>query len=197
MARRAYPSRMAGTGLVTGRVAGPMAEAAETALMTAFMASAPDGLSPARNSTDRHGGDGHHDDGFSLIEALVAMAVLAVGAVSLLAAVETHAARVTDLSDRIIARWVAENRLTALRLDLPDLPARVAMMGQDWNVATDTAPTADPALVEVTIRAGKDDATLAMLTGFIDAGSVDAGSVDAASVGAGSTEPGGDLEPAR
>ncbi|MFC6642478.1 type II secretion system minor pseudopilin GspI [Sulfitobacter profundi] len=55
------------------------------------------------------------DAGFTLIEALVAMAVLALGAVSLLSASEGHTRRITDLSDRVAARWAAEYRLSELR----------------------------------------------------------------------------------
>mgnify|MGYP003325305209 CR=1 FL=1 len=52
--------------------------------------------------------------GFTLIETLVALAVLAVGSVTLLVGVERHAARVHGLSDRLVARWVAENALACL-----------------------------------------------------------------------------------
>ena len=56
--------------------------------------------------------------GFTLIEALVAMAVLALGAVSLLSATEGHTARISDVSDRMAAKWAAEYKLTALRLGM-------------------------------------------------------------------------------
>ena len=64
-----------------------------------------------------------NDAGFTLIEALVAMVVLALGAVSLLAATEGHTARITAITDRTTARWVAENRLTELRLGLAQVSA--------------------------------------------------------------------------
>ncbi|KKK60035.1 hypothetical protein LCGC14_3028410, partial [marine sediment metagenome] len=57
--------------------------------------------------------------GFTLIEALVAMAVLATSAVSLLAAVETHIGRISELERRTAARWVAENALAAQTAGLP------------------------------------------------------------------------------
>ena len=51
------------------------------------------------------------DDGFTLIETLVALAVLATGAVALLGVVEDHTGRIAGLEDRVTLRWVAENRL--------------------------------------------------------------------------------------
>ena len=59
------------------------------------------------------------DAGFTLIEALVAMAVLALGAVSLLSATQGHSKRITELSDRVAARWAAEYRLSEVRAGVP------------------------------------------------------------------------------
>jgi general secretion pathway protein I len=106
--------------------------------------------------------------GFTLIEALVAMAVLAVGAVSLLSAVETQTVRVSDVQDRTVARWVAQNRLTALRLGLEERAARERMMGLDWTVTEERAATPDPALEAVTVRVGPADGVpLVALLGYI------------------------------
>lgn len=111
------------------------------------------------------------DAGFTLIEALVAMAVLAVGAVSLLTAVETQAARISDLNDRTVARWVAENALVGLRLGLPPDDAPVRMMGVDWSVSSENAPTTDPDLTAITLRVGPADRTprgsLVALSGYV------------------------------
>lgn len=108
------------------------------------------------------------DGGFTLIEALVAMAVLALGAVSLLAATEGHTARISALTDRITARWVAENRLAEVRLGLVD---EAEMMGQDWSVTTTTTATTDPTLQRVTVDVGRvdgSDTTLVSLTGYAE-----------------------------
>jgi general secretion pathway protein I len=110
-----------------------------------------------------------NDDGFTLIEALVAMAVLALGAVSLLAATEGHTARITAITDRTTARWVAENRLTEVRLGLPPASGQEDMLGQSWQVATTLTPTTEPALQRVTVTVGRvvdDGATLVTLNGY-------------------------------
>lgn len=113
------------------------------------------------------------DSGFTLIEALVAMAVLAVGAVSLLSATEGHSARIGQVVDRTAARWAAEHRLAALRLGVEPAPGPVESLGGDWDVAVETAPTDDPDLLRVTVRvgpAGGDPAApLVSLVGYVEA----------------------------
>lgn len=108
------------------------------------------------------------DAGFTLIEALVAMTVLALGAVSLLAATEGHTSRITAITDRTTARWVAENRLTELRLGLGQLADQTDMLGQDWQVTTTLTPTSDPGLQRVTVAVGQADTILVSLNGYAE-----------------------------
>ena len=72
--------------------------------------------------------------GFTLIETLVALAVLATGAVTLLIGVERHAAAVRGISDRIAGRWVAENALAATALGLPMEDSWRRALGTEWEV---------------------------------------------------------------
>lgn len=111
-----------------------------------------------------------NDAGFTLIEALVAMVVLALGAVSLLAATEGHTARITAITDRTTARWVAENRLTELRLGLAQVSDTDQMLGQNWRISTTLTPTTDPALRRATVAVGRaagDSGSLVSLTGYV------------------------------
>lgn len=73
------------------------------------------------------------DAGFTLIETLVALAVLATGAVALMGVVEDHAGRIGGLEERITLRWVAENRMAARHLGVEVAPA--------WNRALGTTAT--------------------------------------------------------
>lgn len=110
--------------------------------------------------------------GFTLIEALVAMAVLAVGAVSLLTATESHAARIGQVIDRTAARWAAEARLSEVRLGLAPEDGPVESLGRSWTVEAETAPTDDPALARLTVTvapAGAGGAPLVTLTGYVEA----------------------------
>lgn len=109
--------------------------------------------------------------GFTLIEALVALSVLAVSASFLLSATENHARNTIALSDRVVAHWVAQNRLVELEAGIPDLSDAVAFAGARWRVTTTLSETSDADLVRADITVtpqSKPDSGLAHLTGFLD-----------------------------
>lgn len=107
--------------------------------------------------------------GFSLLEVLVALAVLSVGAVSLLTATQTYVARVSEIENRTVARWVANDRLAALRIGV-EQPDIVDRMSQRWGVSVERSGTDDADLARVDIAVGlvADDRALYRLTGFVD-----------------------------
>ena len=108
------------------------------------------------------------EGGFSLIEALIALAVLAITAVSFLRAIEANVARVGALESRLAAGWVAENRLSELSLGLAAADAPVAMLGSTFVVKVTPQPTTDPNLLRVDIDVTALQATGgASITGFI------------------------------
>lgn len=112
-------------------------------------------------------------DGYSLMEAMVALFILAVATVGLTRATQTHIDGVRGLEQRVIAQWVAENRLVELNLEgAAALPARstVRMMDRDWAVDVATRATDDPDLLAVDVavaEAGTTGATV-RLSGFVD-----------------------------
>ncbi len=115
------------------------------------------------------------DGGFSLLEALIALSILAVAAAALIGAAEAHIDRVAGLEDRTVASWVAEDRLAELKI-APGSPVAALetsnMGGRSWQVEVKTSGTDDPELVRVDI-AVSDSATRnvqARLSGFIDIG---------------------------
>ena len=112
--------------------------------------------------------------GFTLVEILVALAVLAIAltatARSLGAALDTTAA----LRDRTLARWVAEDRLSELELrrEWPELDVKEgdADMGGrafHWRQETGVTPAARMRRVEVSVFLPGSDSILAKMTGFI------------------------------
>ena len=112
--------------------------------------------------------------GFTLVEILVALAVLAIAltatARSLGAAIDTTAA----LRDRTLARWVAEDRLAQLELsrEWPDLDVKEgdADMGGrafHWRQETGVTPAARMRRVEVSVFLPGTDSMLAKMTGFL------------------------------
>jgi general secretion pathway protein I len=116
---------------------------------------------------------GGNNAGFSLIEALVALVVLAIATVGLIGAVEQHIDSTRAMERRATAMWVAENRMAELTLGDPAANAHeVAMLGQAWQVGVVRKTTDDPeiAKVRVQVTAPNDKAPLAVLDGFLDLG---------------------------
>ncbi len=109
------------------------------------------------------------DAGFTLIETLVALAVLAMSAVGLLAATQAHIARIAGLEARAAAGWVVENHLTELTLGLQPDDAPPPMLGFVFSVAVMAEPTSGPDVIKVVISAADatDGRQYARLTGFV------------------------------
>lgn len=113
--------------------------------------------------------------GFSLLEALIALSILAIAAAALIGASEAHIDRVGGLEDRAIASWVADEQLVELRLSstAPVTATHTREMGgQTWEVDVASTPTDDPDLLRVDIAVrtpGSRDAP-ARLSGFVDIG---------------------------
>lgn len=113
--------------------------------------------------------------GFSLIEAMVALAILAIATVGLIRATESHIDSTRAMERRSAAMWVAENRLAELELGLA-AGDPVDMMGQQWRVAVARRATDDPAIqrVRIEVFAAADRvpsaSPLASLDAFLDAG---------------------------
>ncbi len=113
------------------------------------------------------------EDGFSLIEALVALAILAIATVGLVGAVEQHIDSTRAMERRAAAMWVAENRMAELAIGGAAVgPRDVAMLGQAWRVAVVRSTTDDPDIVRVRVSvfAERDPTPTASLDGFVDAG---------------------------
>ncbi len=113
--------------------------------------------------------------GFTLVEILVALAVLAIALTaaghSLGTAIDTTAA----LRERMLARWVAEDRLSELELknEWPSLDTKEgdAEMGGrkfHWIQETGATPVARMRRVEVSVVLPGAKVPLARLTGFLE-----------------------------
>ena len=85
-----------------------------------------------------HGGE----DGFSLIEALVALLILGVTTAGLIRAAEAHVDSIRGMERRAAAQWVAENRLVEARLHRHAHERQVALRIDD-----EPGEVIDPVLV--------------------------------------------------
>ena len=110
--------------------------------------------------------------GYSLMEAMVALFVLAVASTGLLLATRAHIDSVGGLEDRIAAQWIAENRLAELNLGGGRVAqAEVEMLGRRWRIDVTRTATDDPDLIAVEILVSREGSgsSLARLSGFMDA----------------------------
>lgn len=114
--------------------------------------------------------------GFTLVEILVALAVLAIGLMAALTAVAQLTANEAYVRDRTLATWVAHNRLVEEQLsgDWPSVGERkgtAELAGQEWYWKVRVSQTEEAKMrrLDVEVRAQADDeATLALLSGFVE-----------------------------
>jgi general secretion pathway protein I len=110
--------------------------------------------------------------GFTLLEVLVTLAVLAVALGGALALAHRQLLVDAELRDRALARWVASNRLTALQLGIEAVVSGVVhgeteMDGRplSWAAAQTPSAVASVDRITVTVRSGTAS-PLAELTGY-------------------------------
>lgn len=120
--------------------------------------------------------------GFTLLEVLVALAIFAVVAASVLSASARALQIAARLEDKTFATWLADNHLQALQLaDAPPAEGREqgeeTYAGRRWLWQTETQSTSEPQMLRVTVRVaarperglrgGIEDHALVSLSGFV------------------------------
>lgn len=84
----------------------------------------------------------HTNEGFSLLEMLVAIAILSIAVIPMLATQSTAMRSTTELNEKLLARMVAENAMTELRLsEIP--PAPGILYGDETQAGLDFTWQAD------------------------------------------------------
>ncbi|MDQ4146194.1 MAG: type II secretion system minor pseudopilin GspI [Pseudomonadota bacterium] len=115
--------------------------------------------------------------GFTLLEVLVALAVIAIALASIIKVVGTGAANAGYLRDKTFAHWVAANRLAQMQirhnawptLGTEDGKAQMARRQWYWRTVTKNTPEPDMRRVDIEVRMEDDDDVppITTLTGFI------------------------------
>ena len=131
------------------------------------------------------------ESGFTLIEVMVALAILAVVAVAASRASSAYLSSVEVLRTRTLAHFVAQNAAADLRIQESWLTANstqtVDAQGRAWQVAMTVNSTLSPALKEVNIsvapiidgqvRSAVTDINVILGNAEQDVGSLDLGSL--------------------
>ncbi len=110
--------------------------------------------------------------GFSLIEVLVALAVIGIAVGALLTVQSESARTMTALEQRHLAQIVAENRMVEQRLGPPPpvgtTEGTMRLADRQWRWRMQVRRTAEAELnrIELSVTAAEADQVLARLTGF-------------------------------
>jgi general secretion pathway protein I len=126
----------------------------------------------------------HNGRGFTLVEVLVALAIVAIGMLAVFKVLGDTAHNVSYLRDRSFASWIADNRLTEIRLsgEMPsvdEIDGELEFGGRRWLWVQKVANTPVDGLrrVEISVRR-EDDAegsSLVNLAGFVGAAALATG----------------------
>ena len=113
--------------------------------------------------------------GFTLIEVLVALAIVAVALSAGMRALAQGADGASSLKARTLALWVAENRLARAQLDLSAQGATAASgdetqagMALTWRQTIGTTPNPAFRRIEIVVtEPGRPEYALARLVGYL------------------------------
>lgn len=110
--------------------------------------------------------------GFTLVEVLVALAVVAIALAALAAAGSRVIAAQQELQSRTVAFWVADNRLSELRLvevlEPGNAEGQSRMAGRDWRWQQRIEPAPGGELWRVDVSVFDErDRPLAQQSGFV------------------------------
>ncbi len=98
-------------------------------------------------------------DGFTLLEVLIALAIVAMSVGALLGTVTSSASHVSYLQEKTLAEWVALNRLTEIRIDHQNMPTvgkrmgSTVMGGTRWEWEEEVAELPIEGMLRVEVRA--------------------------------------------
>ncbi len=112
--------------------------------------------------------------GFTLLEVMIALAVFAISAIALLSQSNQGITQARYLEEKSYALWIAENKLTELRLAQEWPPTgekknQVTQFDRQWSIKTAVSDTGEKSLrrVDVEVSRAGDQGSLSSLRGYI------------------------------
>lgn len=161
-----------GGGPCLGRMMEPPVTSAGTDRSPVLHSESP--VIPANAACSQRKRNSSRQRGFTLIEVLIALAVLTICMSALIQAGGTRADHVGYLRDRTLAHWIATDRVTEFRLaeNWPAAGTRegeTEMAGRTWSWQAEISETPEPAVrrVEVAVGIGEDGEPLSRVVGFL------------------------------
>lgn len=140
------------------------------------------------------------DAGFTLIEVVVALAIVTLGMLAVFNAVSSVVNNTNYLRDKTFASWIAADRLAEIRVggEFPSIDETeddVEFAEAKWKLTIEVSATEveDLRRVDVRVRreADPEDTSLALLSGFVGAASMAAPPSSTPWNGAGTRNPDG------
>jgi type II secretion system protein I len=116
--------------------------------------------------------------GFTLIEVVVALAIVALGMFAVFKAIGDTAGNIGYLRDKSMAEWIADNRITEIRLsgEFPSVDKTegdVDFAGRRWHWSATVSQTPVEGLRRIDMRVRRaddaEDSALVTLAGFVGA----------------------------
>ncbi len=116
--------------------------------------------------------------GFTLIEVVVALAILGIGMLAVFKTIGDTVNNVGALRDRSFAEWIADNLITEIRLsgDMPSVEETaggVEFAGRQWHWVTKVSQTQVRGLRRIDVSVRREDdpegSSIVTLSGFVGA----------------------------
>lgn len=113
--------------------------------------------------------------GFTLLEVLVALTILAIALAAIIGAASNQALNTTHLRDKTLAHWVAMNKIAEMQMNA-EWPAKGKVRGEEemglheWHWVRSVTETPDGRVRQVDIavyRSKEDERPVSSLTSFL------------------------------
>ncbi|MDH4133538.1 MAG: type II secretion system minor pseudopilin GspI [Gammaproteobacteria bacterium] len=124
---------------------------------------------------DRRAGSRRLSHGFTLVEVLVALAILAIALASVMNIVAQSASTAETVRNRLEALWIAQDRITLYRLGNNQPSAntttgKLTFGGREWHWRETVSASPVPNLrqIEVEVRLAEDREALSRLVGILE-----------------------------